>query len=483
MQNSSQNICLIAEKHPKHSASIAWVAAALFSKYLPQLSLNIQLLEIDDPQYPEVNLSPMQPNFFGVLQQLGIDELTLLSQTQANFNLGFVYHNVTGKSTEPVCNVFGDYAANLAAMSQTPLQLENYNLAAILAANNKFRHPDDNFQSILSSIDYGWMLNDSAYFELLKNKTLSNIEWSNTKITTITQLKQQDEQQLIIDFSASAHAGTAPEQTPNQLCYLTINTEHMPTLLPSAQHQFTTELGLIQLQADQKHLMFKLNCQNQPVAPQAFKSILLSCVLDTLSIDENTKQLLKKQIQIAQVNTVQLATWQQTPLWQSNTIKFASCNAACHFISQLDLLHTQLRQLCTIWPNDFSSSLIASLRRYFNQQICQSSYASVSKFELAHQLFKQQLDNSELQTKLAQYQQAGQVFCPQSEPNQLISEFAWANLFRALNISTEGIQHRFNSIDAKQLNLLKQLEQLVQQSAAQQLAVADYIKRYQIANQ
>lgn len=482
MNIPAQNICIIANKANLDDASIGWVAIAILQKYLANTPINLQLIEVTNKVNSTSQLASMTPDFYAHMQALNISEIDLLKHCGANLNLGFLYQDA--KQTGAwVSNVFGEYGVpidrldffqllQMVNQQQPPETLESYSLAAQLALKQKFRHPETAPSSIFSTLDYGWNLPLHHYFLLLKKKYLASKDKIEISQLTVSQLSPKistlmEHSDLVLDFRSKPESAQIQYQT---------TVEANSKTQESAIKIYPTELGLISKRCTQKQVHFCIaNKQKKMATPkfiQAFNSFVKAQLPSNNKVD-------------IQIETSKTSSWHEKPIWRNNTLYFGSCDALTHYTSQLQLLHDCIHSLAQLWPSNMKANQLNSLRDYFNREVIEKKYQPVLGFEEAHILFGQ--PNNQLSIlvteKYKQLQLTGQIYNDNTQPYPVIPSKAWLNLFRALGVKTDEIDGRIKQVAQNQLKLLDQIQLQIKQNCGSQIHIAEYLQRYQAAQQ
>lgn len=203
--------------------SAGWMTAAMLAKQLGN-SVSITLIEseqIGTIGVGEATIPPIQ-NFNRLL---GINENDFLSYCNGSIKLAIEFENWR-KLGHSYMHPFGKFGADFDYMSfpyywlkdaltkqaagKPYRELESYSLAWHLAANNKFKQPDTNPQSIGSSYDYAFHFDAGRYAMFLREFSerlgVKRQEGKITQVNTepssgyITSVDLEDGQTLSADF-------------------------------------------------------------------------------------------------------------------------------------------------------------------------------------------------------------------------------------------------------------------------------------------
>lgn len=171
-----------------------WMAAAFFSKLLSKSGAKITVITTSTPTTSK-GVSSVQPIFKDFLQFLDIDETVFMKQTSATFKLADFYSAWNSK-TNAFFHSFGHYGVGkgLATFHQAYLYLkkgtilpsyDQFSFCAEAAKLNLFGHPDQDENSILSSINYSWHFDKPKFVKML-------VEYCKSKNVDIVYKRQEE---------------------------------------------------------------------------------------------------------------------------------------------------------------------------------------------------------------------------------------------------------------------------------------------------
>jgi tryptophan 7-halogenase len=150
------------------------IAAGLASQF-PSNILRISIVEsASQDQSVPASACALSPDAFGYLQALGLEEVAFMRSTEATFKLSSTFQMrhrqfaiAYGNYGAPLGSVdFHHYALKYGAGAQ-PGGYDQYSLAAVMSRLGKFRHPEENAQSLFSTVDYGWHIDTKKYTALV----------------------------------------------------------------------------------------------------------------------------------------------------------------------------------------------------------------------------------------------------------------------------------------------------------------------------
>lgn len=144
-----------------------WLCAALIAKSMAGRNLTITVIEHEaNNPLQAAGGEPTLPQFAAILQRLNIDEREFMRETGASFRLAtrFSDWNKPGHHYIEPCGAHGasiEYVAfhHFALKSRlagSKTRFNQYSLAAMAAAHNRFSHPLRDPGSILSTLVYAW---------------------------------------------------------------------------------------------------------------------------------------------------------------------------------------------------------------------------------------------------------------------------------------------------------------------------------------
>lgn len=158
-----------------------WIAASVLARVLHASAYTIHVIDsggADEslgPHSPALATLPSARLFHG---QFGYDENDIIAQASGCFTLGTAISAWTATGT-PCFHPLGDtgapmghigfhhLASRLRAQGKT-INLPDYALAALCAQANRFQRPAQNSSSVLSTLDYGLLLDSAAYTDFFR---------------------------------------------------------------------------------------------------------------------------------------------------------------------------------------------------------------------------------------------------------------------------------------------------------------------------
>jgi tryptophan 7-halogenase len=172
-----------------------WMAASTISRYISQDLISIIVIDEDrtddslGPFIPALAALPSTRNFHA---QFGYDEDAIINTTGGSFSLGTAISGWT-RSGKTAFHPFGETGANMGHINfhhltarlrseGIAINLADYSLAALCAQTNRFLRPLPDDHSVVSTIDYGLVLDAERYCAMFKQDALAK------EITTIYAL-------------------------------------------------------------------------------------------------------------------------------------------------------------------------------------------------------------------------------------------------------------------------------------------------------
>lgn len=161
------------------SGVTAWMVAAALSRRLRGVA-EVVVVEAGTPPFPSIETTLSTISRFH--ETIGFPEDSLICSGGGAFSLGTVltgwagigrsHIQPFGEIGAPIGPVaFHQVVARLRASGET-VRLADYSLAALLAQANRFGRPAEDARSVLSTYDYGLIIDSRAYANLLRSMAL-----------------------------------------------------------------------------------------------------------------------------------------------------------------------------------------------------------------------------------------------------------------------------------------------------------------------
>lgn len=164
------------------SNATAWIAALALRK---QLNAEVQVIELKDATALTHRAESLPPAALQFHQKMQIDERELVASTNACFQLATHYCNAaqqdreTGKGGYDFVQGYAQVGVDFDGFgfqhyykkhcdSDSGQNFEDYAIGCKMARSNKFVHPVNNNQSILSTIQYGLQVDTAKYAQYFK---------------------------------------------------------------------------------------------------------------------------------------------------------------------------------------------------------------------------------------------------------------------------------------------------------------------------
>jgi tryptophan 7-halogenase len=161
---------------------VGWLTASVLSRIFGSSKCSIEIIDGDGvdnsmgPFVPALATLPSAPTFHS---QFGYSEDALIAETGSCFSLGSAISGWTAKGT-PCFHPFGDIGAamghigfhHLAAKLRANgavVNLPDYALNALCAQTNRFIRPPNDSATVLSTLDYGMLIDTAAYANFFRN--------------------------------------------------------------------------------------------------------------------------------------------------------------------------------------------------------------------------------------------------------------------------------------------------------------------------
>lgn len=197
----------------------AWMSAAALSCATKNHGVKVSLCTLGEETAHSGNVS-VRPEFSDFLRLLGTPEPEFMRTSLANFKLANHFKDWHQTSSN-FYHAFGEYGTTVKSLqfSQFYARLraevndssaDVYSLGAQLAKHNKFIHPNNDPQSILSTLSYGWNIDADAYcFALKKYSEAQNVAIIdvamksvdiNSQNNSVTELQLEDGSLLNADL-------------------------------------------------------------------------------------------------------------------------------------------------------------------------------------------------------------------------------------------------------------------------------------------
>jgi tryptophan halogenase len=156
-----------------------WTAAFAIANAFQGSSLTIKVIEQPEEKNP---LPWLLPSTVAFHQRMGIDERNLMRATNATFSLGTQYLN-WNESGHDYFEPYGPHGSRIvlvdfhhfytkAKQMGSKQKFEDYAFATSVAKAGKFMHPQNNQDSLLSTLVYSYNPEPEAYQNLLKSLAL-----------------------------------------------------------------------------------------------------------------------------------------------------------------------------------------------------------------------------------------------------------------------------------------------------------------------
>ncbi len=163
--------------------SAAWMSCAFLAKHFNKTNTTISLITNNEPDCHRFPVSVL-PEFGGFLDYLNIDERQFMGGTSATFKLADVFSGWP-RANHYFFHTHGEYgiAKNYIGFHHLYLRLtqdmansrlestyayHDYSLAAQAAMHDLFTHPNNDPNSIYSTLEYSWHFNEDQFVDLLK---------------------------------------------------------------------------------------------------------------------------------------------------------------------------------------------------------------------------------------------------------------------------------------------------------------------------
>ncbi len=168
-------------------ALAGWMAASVLSRRISRQFTDIIVIDdgaTDDSLGPAVPALASLPSARHFHAQFGYDEDAIINATGGGFSLGTAISGWT-QSGKAIFHPFGDTGASMGHVSfhhlaarlraeGVSINLADYALAALCAQTNRFVRPLPDNSSVLSTLDYGLLLDTARYCEMFKRDALAN---------------------------------------------------------------------------------------------------------------------------------------------------------------------------------------------------------------------------------------------------------------------------------------------------------------------
>lgn len=157
--------------------SAGWMTAAALSSMLDSRKVRITLVESEQIGTVGVGEATI-PDMINFNRLLGISEADFMKATDATFKLGIEFAN-WGRQGESYFHPFGEHGVDmqgvdfhqywlLSHQNGSDRPIEDYSLCAAAGKANKFTHPAQNPNSVLSKLRYAYHFNATKYAKFLR---------------------------------------------------------------------------------------------------------------------------------------------------------------------------------------------------------------------------------------------------------------------------------------------------------------------------
>ncbi len=342
-----------------------WMTASVLSRVLNDHQCRVEIIgtgDTDDslgPFLPALTTMPTARQFHA---EFGYSEDQILAKSNGCFSLGSAISGWT-KSGAPCFHPFGDTGAALGHVSfhqlaarlrteDVQVNLPDYSLAALCAQTSRFARPPKDCETVLSSLDYGLVLETAGYTAFFKQDALSrgvsevSAEMQNAAIgddgliesvTTVTN--EQIKADLFIDCTgvAARLISALPENLFENWTHWLPCDRISNQMTPSAEHP-------------------------QPFAHIAAHHTGWNRFLTTTGYLHDG--VVSKGSEL--YNAIEFTAGRRAVFWQSNCVALGGAAAVLEPLSPLplQLLQNAIRRLITLLPNDRRAVIE---RREFNR--------------------------------------------------------------------------------------------------------------------
>ncbi len=250
------------------AGAVGWTFAATLGNGLNGLNVEIVVLDCGVNRDQLLPCNSATPAALTFNKMLGVDEKSFISQTKSAYFLATHYKNISGNSDYFMPFSEHGFMMNGIAFSSYALYshakgdntaYDFYSLSALTARLGRFRHPSDNANSLLSTLDYGFQINTNnvaAYWRAyaigkgvheisceIKSVQIDDISGDITSVTidSLADNKQKynnliaadlyidctGEQALLIGKSLGVKYDSLESYLPaNRQCYTTMPIQH-----------------------------------------------------------------------------------------------------------------------------------------------------------------------------------------------------------------------------------------------------------------
>jgi tryptophan halogenase len=444
---------------------------------------------------PEVDLFKQQISVVSLnihqlafLRSLGIDEKRLMNTCDAQHTLGTRYLNWSSKQQDFVL-VEGEYGVPFDKVKfhhcldrLVYSSYDEFAIAAQMARQGRFVHPNNDPSSLLSSFSYGMNVDAYSFAKLLfqcakafKIETVNahSLEVSMTQsgIDTINVCHNDDKQtHLKADFFIDC----ASMSSAFYQCFLA---ENMKLKRSPISQQIKVRLSAVTQSNDRLLNTIQPHAFGWSKALNTASKTIIECQFDdTVTLEQVLSELSQKGIKWQGCDDQIVERVEQTMLkqpWQQNCLfigrKVCDIDPLAHHL--LDILDEQLRLLFQVFP---SRQVQRNLVNFYNRNIHQQCLSLLDMVICHYQLNQTQnsqcwLDNRQvngsenLSHLKSLFEQTG-IF-PEFE-NQFVIESKWVNFLIGFGIrpkSTHPLSLNISHLEHKTMSFQKHLKTLLTQ--------------------
>ncbi|KMT64138.1 tryptophan halogenase family protein [Catenovulum maritimum] len=190
-----------------------WMTAAALSKLVMPHGFQVTLIESDKIGTVGVGEATL-PHLRYFNQLLGIDEKEFMQATSATFKLGIKLKNWKNLNQDYI-HPFGDFGQSIqganfihawlkATQAGLNSDISDFSVGVQVAQNNKFKFPESNPNSVLSSYSYAYHLDAGLYAKFLTDFSIENgVKRIAGEIEKVELNNQGDVFQLILQSGES----------------------------------------------------------------------------------------------------------------------------------------------------------------------------------------------------------------------------------------------------------------------------------------
>lgn len=481
-----------------------WMAAASLVKFAENKELSITLIESTAIGTVGVGEATI-PNIVEFNKNLGIDEIDFIKATKASFKLGiqFEHWHRVGKS---FFHPFADYGLkidgidfhqyiNRVKASKTPINIEDYCFASVLAKHENFAQPHPNPPSPLADYSYAYHFDAGLYANFLKDFSIklgckhicSTVSSVNLEPNTgfIDSLTLDNGNNVKADFfiDCSGFQGLLIEQALNTgyedwnhwlFCdsALAVQTQNNQNTKTSPYTRSIAEKAGWQWRIPLQHRM-----GNGYIFSSQYESEQTAS--DTLLSTISGKQL-------NDVRKINFNPGRRNKIWNKNCL---AVGLASGFLEPLEstsisLIQSAIAKLLTFFPDkSFNQHDINEVNRLHNTEVEQ-----IRDFLILHYKLTKRSDStfwqacqtmdipSSLEHKIELYKSRGHVVMLD---NESFEQASWLTMYNGFNLSSQRYDTRVDAIDINLITeKLEQMKSSIKQAAQQAPSHDEFINKH-----